>query len=158
MKKMAIPIVAVAFVALATTVRADDTDRDHRGYTNADLKGGYGCGVSGTLGGAPAVGTAQYHPQGDGTFSESVFTAQLNGVGICNYSLVKGTGLYNINPNGVGLAQFQYSLQEGSASSCPSTFSSHLSFVCSGEDANTCDLATLDSGVLLSGSCKKQSK
>jgi hypothetical protein len=122
MKKMAIPIVAVAFVALATTVRADDTDRDHRGYTNADIKGGYGCGVSGTLGGAPAVGTAQYHPQGDGTFSESVFTAQLNGVGICNYSLVKGTGLYNINPNGVGLAQFQYSLQEGSASSCPSTF------------------------------------
>ena len=39
-------------------------------------------------------------------------------------------------------------------------FNSHISFVCSGAkiSADTCDIATLDTGVLLSGTCKKQNK
>jgi len=43
---------------------------------------------------------------------------------------------------------------------CPGVFNSHISFVCSGAKitADTCDIATLDTGVLLSGTCKKQNK
>jgi len=127
------------------------------GYTNADINGGYGCNVSGTLAGAGIVATAQYHPEGDGTFSESVFTLNIAGIGVCQYSLEPGTGTYDVSANGTGLAQAVYSRQSGSAMSCPVVFNSHLSFVCSGAriTANTCDIATLDPGVLLSGTCKK---
>src|SRR5258706_1039532 len=103
----------MAMLALAGGAYAHDNG--HHGYTNADIKGGYGCGVSGSLGGATTVGTAQFHPQGDGTFSQSVLTVQVNGVGVCSYSLAAATGTYNINFNGTGLAQFQYTVQAGSA-------------------------------------------
>jgi hypothetical protein len=38
--------------------------------------------------------------------------------------------------------------------------SSHITFVCSGAvtTADTCDIATLDTGFLLSGTCKKQDR
>jgi len=106
------------------------------------------------------VGTAQFNPQGDGKFNESVLLVQLDGVGVCSYSLVAGTGTYNINPNGTGLAQFDYALQTGSATGCPPAFSSHLTFVCSGLPitASSCDIASLDAGILLSGVCRKQNK
>jgi hypothetical protein len=158
MKRLVSTLAVVVVLALTTGARAGENGR--KGYTNADIDGGYGCGVNGTLGGATTVGTAQFHPQGDGTFSESVLLVQLNGVGVCSYSLVAGTGTYDINPNGTGLAQFQYALQTGSATGCPSTFSSHLTFVCSGLPitASTCDIATLDTGILLSGTCHKQNK
>ncbi|MGA8381666.1 MAG: hypothetical protein WB710_11115 [Stellaceae bacterium] len=127
---------------------------------NADIKGGYGCNVSGNLSGADIVATAQFHPEGDGTFSESVFTLNIAGIGVCLYSLEPGTGTYNINPNATGLAQATYARQAGSAAACPAEFPSHLSFVCSGAEitANRCDIATLDTGVLLGGTCKKQNK
>ena len=108
-------------MALAFASGALAHDNGHHGYANSDIKGGYGCGVNGSLGGATTVGTAQFHPQGDGTFSQSFLTVQVNGVGVCSYALVAGTGTYNINPNGTGLAQFQYAVQAGSAAGYAST-------------------------------------
>jgi hypothetical protein len=59
-----------------------------------------------------------------------------------------------------GFAQTIYSLQTGSAERCAAEFSSHIAFVSSGAviTADTCDIATLDPGVLLSGTCKKQDR
>jgi hypothetical protein len=159
MKKVVSTFVMAALVGVAVCAQADER-RHPPGYTNADINGGYGCNVSGTLAGAGVVATAQYHPEGDGTFSESVFTLNIAGIGVCGYSLEPGTGTYDVSANGTGLAQAVYSRQSGSAMSCPAVFNSHLSFVCSGAriTANTCDIATLDPGVLLSGTCKKQNK
>src|SRR5271165_4918270 len=111
---MKIKYVASAFlttflIGAAVTARADG--QYPRGdYTNADIKGGYGCGVSGTLAGADVVGIAQFHPQGNGTFSASVFVLNIDGLGVCQYLLEKGTGTYDINANGTGVAQATYSL------------------------------------------------
>jgi hypothetical protein len=134
MKKVVSTFVMAALVGVAVCAQADE--RGHPpGYTNADINGGYGCNVSGTLAGAGVVATAQYHPEGDGTFSESVFTLNIAGIGVCGYSLEPGTGSYDVSANGTGLAQAVYSRQSGSAMSCPAVFNSHLSFVCSeGED------------------------
>ncbi|MGH7113434.1 MAG: hypothetical protein ACREE9_02965, partial [Stellaceae bacterium] len=103
---------------------------------------------------------AQYQPRGDGTFSESVFTLNIAGIGVCLYSMEPGTGTLDISANGTGFAQATYARQSGSAASCPAMFPSHIAFVCSGAKitANTCDIATLDPGVLLSGTCEKQNK
>jgi hypothetical protein len=154
MKQLVSAFVMAALVGLAVSARADE------GYTNADIKGGYGCNVSGTLASADTVGIAQYHPQGDGTFSEAVFTLHIDGIGVCRYEMEPGTGTYDVSANGTGLAQAMYSLQPGSAKRCPAEFSSHIAFVCSGAvtTADTCDIATLDTGVLLSGTCKKQDR
>ncbi len=150
-------LVLAALSGLAVSAQADEWAP---GYTNADIHGGYGCSVSGTVGGAGTVGIAQFHPQGDGSFSEAVFDMQIGGIGVCNYSLEQGTGTYDVTRNGTGLAQGVYSLKSGSASGCPTVFSSHLAFVCSGVGvtANTCNIASLDPGVLLSGTCTKQNK
>jgi len=150
--------VMAAIVGLAVSARADERHPD--GYTNADINGGYGCNVSGTLARADTVGTAQYRPEGDGTFSEAVFTLHIRRIGVCQYSLEPGTGTYDVSANGTGLAQAIYSLQTGSAERCPAEFPSHIAFVCSGAvtTADTCDIATLDTGVLLSGTCKKQDR
>jgi hypothetical protein len=158
MKQVVSAFVMAALVGLAVSARADKRHPD--GYTNADIKGGYGCNVSGTFASADAVGIAQYHPQGDGTFSEAVFTLHIDGIGVCLYSLEPGTGTYDVSANGTGLAQAMYSLQRGSAKGCPAEFPSHIAFVCSGAviTADTCDIATLDTGVLLSGTCKKQNR
>ena len=44
-----------------SSARADEHgDRSSRGYTNADIKGGYGCGVSGSLNGAGIVATRNF--------------------------------------------------------------------------------------------------
>jgi len=76
-------------------------------------------------------------------------------IGVCRYSLKQGTGTYDLSANGTGLAQLTYSLQPKSAKDCPAVFPIHLAFVTSG---TTCDIATLDTGVLLSGTCKKQDR
>jgi hypothetical protein len=159
MKHLVGTFVMTAVVCLAITARADGRD-PQGGYTNADIKGGYGCGVSGALTGAKTVGIAQFHPEGNGTFSASVFIVNIDGVGVCQYSLENGTGTYDVSANGVGSAQATYSLQTGSAQNCPAEFSSHLSFVCSGAEitASTCNIATLDPGLLLHGTCMKQNK
>ena len=159
MNKIVNTFVVAALVGVAISARADER-RHPSGYTNSDINGGYGCNVSGTLSGAGVVATAQYHPEGDGTFSESVFTLNIAGIGVCQYSLEPGTGTYDVSANGTGVAQAVYSRQPGSAMNCPTVFNSHISFVCSGAKitADTCDIATLDPGVLLSGTCKKQNK
>jgi hypothetical protein len=154
-------LVMAASIGLVVSAQADELgDRSSRGYTNADIKGGYGCGVSGVLTGADTVGIAQFHPEGNGTFSESVFVVNIDGVGVCQYSLEKGSGTYDVSANGTGFAQAIYSLQTGSAQNCPAEFSSHLSFVCSGAEitASTCNIATLDPSLLLHGTCTKQNK
>jgi hypothetical protein len=157
------PIVGVfvmsALMCLAITARADG-GRPDQDYTNSDIKGGYGCGISGALSGAQTVGIAQFHPQGNGTFSASVFVVNIDGVGLCQYSLEKGSGTYDISPNGTGFAQAAYSLQTGSAPNCPAEFSGHFAFVCSGPEitASTCNIATTDPGLLLHGTCTKQNK
>jgi hypothetical protein len=158
MKQVVSLFVMAALVGLAVSARADE--RHSNGYTNADIDGGYGCNVSGTLARAAAVGIAQYRPEGDGTFSEAVFTLHIRSIGVCQYTLEPGTGMYDVSANGTGLAQAIYSLQPGSAERCPAEFSSHISFVCSGSvtTADTCDIATLDTSVLLSGTCKKQDR
>jgi hypothetical protein len=159
MKYVASAFITTFLIGIAVTARADG-QYPGGGYTNADIKGGYGCGVSGTLSGADIVGIAQFHPQGDGTFSASVFVLNIGGLGVCQYSLEKGTGTYDISANGTGVAQGTYSLQIGSAQSCPAEFATHLSFVCSGAaiTANNCAIAALDPGVLLKGTCQKQNK
>jgi hypothetical protein len=112
--------------------------------------------VSGTLGRARAVGVAQYRPQGDGTFSEAVLGLNVGGLGVCLYTLKPGTtGTYEVRPDGTGQAQLTYSLQPKSAKGCPAEFPISLAFVTSG---TTCDIATLDPGVLLGGTCKKQDR
>jgi hypothetical protein len=161
MKHIVSTLVMAAIIGLVVSAKADEYgDRSSRGYTNADIKGGYGCGVSGSLTGTGVVATAQFHPEGDGTFSESVFTLNIAGIGVCLYSLERGSGTYDVNPNGTGLAQATYARQTGSATGCPAEFPAPLSFVCSGAKitASTCDIATLDPDVLLSGTCKKQNK
>jgi hypothetical protein len=157
MNKVVSTFVIVALVGVAVSARAEER---LPGYTNVDINGGYGCNVSGTLAGAGVVATAQFHPEGNGTFSESVFTLNIAGINVCQYSMEPGTGTYDVSANGMGVAQALYSRQPGSAMSCPAEFPSHISFVCSGAriTANTCDIATLDPGVLLSGTCKKQNK
>jgi hypothetical protein len=132
-------------------------------YNNADIFGGYGCGLSGSVSlGGPAtnvVGTAYFNPAGNGTFAASTITLNIGGVGTCNYSLVSGDGTYNISSNGTGLAQTLYNLQAGSATSCPPQFAGAFSFVCSeGQIPLTCNVATVDAtgSNLLSGTCKKQ--
>jgi hypothetical protein len=160
MKNIVCTFIMATIAGFVVSAQADEQgDRSSHGYTNADIKGGYGCGVSGSLTGAGVVATAQFHPQGDGTFSESVFTLNIAGIGVCLYSLKSGS-MYDVNPDGTGLAQATYARQTGSAMRCPAEFPAHLSFVCSGAKitASTCDIATLDPGVLLSGSCKKQNK
>ncbi len=97
MKPVLSAFVMAALACFATTARADG-GRPDQGYTNADIKGGYGCGVSGALTGAKTVGIAQFHPEGNGTFSASVFVVNIDGVGVCEYSLEKGTGTYDISP------------------------------------------------------------
>jgi hypothetical protein len=158
MKQVVSAPVMAALVGLSVSAGADAQQPD--GYTNANINGGYGCNVSGTLSRADAVGIAQYHPQGDGTFSEAVFTLHIHRIGVCQYSLQPGTGTYDVNANGTGLAEAIYSLETGSARRCPAEFSSHIAFVCSGAvtTADTCDIASLDDGVLLSGTCKKQDR
>jgi hypothetical protein len=158
MKQLVSAFVMAALVGLAVSARADAQEAN--GYTNADINGGYGCNVSGTLNHRDAVGIAQYHPQGDGTFSEAVFTLHIDRIGVCPYSLEPGTGTYDVSANGTGLAQAIYSLQPDSPRRCPAEFSSHIAFVCSGAvtTADTCDIASLDDGVLLSGTCKKQDR
>jgi hypothetical protein len=158
MKQVVSAFVMAALVGLAVSAQADE--RQSHGYTNADINGGYGCNVSGTLARAGAVGTAQYHPQGDGTFSEAVFALHIGNIGVCQYALEPGTGTYDVSANGTGLAQAIYFLQTGSAERCPAELSSHITFVCSGAvtTADTCDIATLDTGFLLSGTCKKQDR
>ena len=132
-------------------------------YSNANIVGGYGCGLSGSvaLGGPStnAVGTAYFDPAGNGTFAASTITLNIGGVGTCNYSLVSSDGTYAIKPNGTGLAQTLYNLQSGSATNCPPQFGGTLSFVCSeGQFPLTCNVATIDAtgSSLLSGTCKKQ--
>jgi hypothetical protein len=158
LKQLVRAFVIAALLGLAVSARADERDPD--GYTNADINGGYGCNVSGTLNRADAVGIAQYHPEGDGTFSEAFLTLHIRGIGVCQYSLEPGTGTLDVSANGIGFAEAIYSLQMGSAEPCPGEFSSHITFVCSGAviTADTCDIATLDPGVLLSGTCKKQDR
>ena len=158
MKQVVSAFVMAALVGLAVSAWADERNPD--GYTIADIDGGYGCNVSGMLARADAVGIAQYRPEGDGTFSEAVFTLHIDRIGVCPYSLEPGTGTYDVSANGTGLAQAIYSLQPDSARRCPAEFSSHIAFVCSGAvtTADTCDIATLDTGVLLSGTCKKQNR
>jgi hypothetical protein len=161
MKHIVSALVMAAIAGFVVSAQAGEQgDRPSRGYTNADINGGYGCGVSGSLNGAGIVATAQFQPNGKGSFSESVFTLNIAGIGVCLYSLEQGTGTYDISPNGTGLAQATYARQTGSAANCPAEFPAHLSFVCSGAKitASTCDIATLDPGVLLSGTCTKQNK
>ncbi len=161
MKHLITAFVMATLVALAVSARAwAPPNQDQGGYSNADMNGGYGCNLAGTLGGAGVVGTAEYHPYGNGTFIESLLTLQIGGIGVCQYALESGMGTYDITVHGTGSAHLVYSRVAGSATGCPSTFDSHLSFVCSGASvtANTCDIATLDIGVLLSGTCKKQNK
>jgi hypothetical protein len=107
-------------------VSAQGAERQSHGYTIADIKGGYGCNLIGTLGRAGAVGTAQCHFQGDGTLSESVLALHIGNIGVCQYSLEPGTGTYDVSANGTGLAQAIYSLQMGSAERCPAEFSSPI--------------------------------
>jgi hypothetical protein len=159
MKQVASAFVMAAVVGLTVSARADELAPS--GYTNADINGGYGCNVSGTLAGAgTAVGIAQYRPQGNGTFSEAVFVLHLGGIGVCRYAMKPGTGKLEVSANGTGLAQAIYLLQPKSNKDCPAVFSSHIAFVCSGSvvTADTCDIASLDAGVLLSGTCKKQNR
>ena len=78
MKHIANMLVMAGMVGLVVSAKAEEHgDRSSSGYTNADIKGGYGCGVSGSLTGTGVVATAQFHPEGDGTFSESVFTLNI---------------------------------------------------------------------------------
>ena len=65
MKHIVGTFVMTAVVCLAITAHADG-QHPQGGYTNADIKGGYGCGVSGALSGAKTVGIAQFHPEGNG--------------------------------------------------------------------------------------------
>jgi hypothetical protein len=153
MKQVVSAFAMAALVGLAAGARADEPLP--QGYTDADLNGGYACDVSGRLGGASAVGIAQYRPQGDGTFSGAALALNVGGLGVCHYSLSPGTGTYEVNPDGTGLARATYALQPGSAKRCPPVFPINLAFVTSGA---TCDIATLDKGVLLGGTCKKQDR
>jgi hypothetical protein len=104
------------------------------------------------------VGVAQFRPQGDGTFGAAVLGLNVGGLGVCLYALKPGTtGAYEVRPDGTGLAQVAYSLQPKSAKGCPAEFPIHLAFVTTGA-GGTCDIATLDPGVLLGGTCKKQDR
>jgi hypothetical protein len=159
MKSSLIALIVAATLGLGSAAHAGGLFT----YSNADIYGGYGCGLSGSvaLGGPSAnvVGTAYFDPAGNGYFSASTITLNIGGVGTCNYSLVSGDGTYNINPNGTGLAQTLYNLQSGSATNCPPHFGGTLSFVCSeGQFPLTCNVATVDAtgSSLLSGTCKKQ--
>jgi hypothetical protein len=150
---------AVLGLALGTARAQVASPFGNKGYTNADINGGYGCGITGTLGGASTVGTAQFHLNGAGDVTEGVFAVQINGLGVCDYALTSGT--YNIQPNGAGVAQFSFALEAPtSTTGCQPTFGSHLSFVCAGPliTASNCNIATLDPGILLSGPCTKQNK
>lgn len=153
----------IALIVAATFGFASAANAGFFTYSNADIYGGYGCGLSGSVSlGGPStnvVGTAYFNPAGNGTFAASTITLNVGGVGTCNYSLVSGDGTYNINPNGTGLAQTLYSVQSGSATNCPPQFGGTFSFVCSeGQKPETCNVATVDAtgSSLLSGTCKKQ--
>jgi hypothetical protein len=158
MKSWIIALITAAILAFGTAANAGLFT-----YSNANIIGGYGCGLSGSvsLGGPSAnvVGTAYFDPAGNGTFTASTITLNVGGVGTCNYSLVSGDGTYNIHPNGTGLAVTLYNLQSGSATNCPGQFGGTFSFVCSeGQFPQTCNIATVDAtgSSLLSGTCKKQ--
>jgi hypothetical protein len=154
MKQVVSAFVVAALVGPTIGARADEPQP--QGYTNADLNGGYACDVSGTLGRARAVGVAQFRPQGDGTFGAAVLGLNVGGLGVCLYSLNPG-GTYEVRPDGTGLAQVTYSRQPKSAKGCPTMFPIQLAFVTTGA-GGTCDIATLDPGVLLGGTCKKQDR
>jgi hypothetical protein len=152
----------IALIAAVTLACGTVAHADSYGYTNADIIGGYGCGLEGSvsLGGpyANVTGTAWFDPAGNGTFTASTIVLNIAGVGTCYYSLVKGA--YDINFNGTGLAKTLYKLETSeSATSCPSQFGGALSFVCSdGQLPRTCNIATVDptGSNLLNGTCKKQ--
>jgi hypothetical protein len=151
MKLVSSVFVMAALAAPAAGAWADELQP--QGFTNADLNSGYACNLSGTLGASQVVGVAQFRPQGDGTFGAAALRLHVGRVGVCQYSLIPGTGTYNISPNGMGLAQATYTRQPKSSSECPATFPIHLAFATSD---TTCDIATLDPGVFLGGNCKKQ--
>jgi hypothetical protein len=155
MKQVASAFAMAALVGLAAGAWADELQA--QAYTNADLNGGYACELSGTLGSAGAVGVAQFRPQGDGTFGAAVLGLNVGGLGVCLYALNRGSGTYEMRPDGTGLAQATYSLQPKSAKGCPAEFPISLAFVTTGA-GGTCDIATLDPGVLLGGTCKKQDR
>jgi hypothetical protein len=155
MKQVASAFAMAALAGLAAGARADEPQAQT--YTDADLDGGYACEVSGTLGSAGAVGVAQFRPRGDGTFGAAVLGMNVGGLGVCLYSLNPGTGTYGVRPDGTGLAQATFSVQPGSAGGCPGVFPIHLAFATTGA-GGTCDIATLDPGVLLGGTCKKQDR
>jgi hypothetical protein len=155
MRQVVSAFAMAALVGLAAGARADEPLPG--GYTDADLNGGYACDLSGTLGRARAVGVAQFRPQGDGTFGAAVLGLNVGGLGVCLYSLIQSTGKYEVRPDGTGLAQATYSLQPKSAKGCPAEFPISLAFATTGA-GGTCDIATLDPGVLLGGTCKKQDR
>jgi hypothetical protein len=150
--KQVVSVFVMAALA-GPVVAAQANELQPQGFTNADLNSGYACNLSGTLGGSQVVGVAQFRPQGDGTFGAAALRLHVGRVGVCLYALKPGTGTYDISANGTGLAQATYSRQPKSASDCPAAFPIHLAFATSD---TTCDIATLDPGVFLGGTCKKQ--
>jgi hypothetical protein len=156
MKQAASAFAMAALVGLAVGARADEPQQP-QGYTDADLNGGYACELSGTLGSAGAVGVAQFRPQGDGTFGAAVLGLNVGGLGVCLYALIPDTGKYEVRPDGTGQARATYAVQPGSAGGCPGVFPISLAFATTGA-GGTCDIATLDPGVLLGGTCKKQDR
>ena len=62
MIKVVSTFVMAALVGVAVSAQADER-RHPSGYTNADINGGYGCNVSGTLAGA-GIGGAIGHGKG----------------------------------------------------------------------------------------------
>jgi hypothetical protein len=155
MKQVVSAFAMAALGGLAAGAWADEPQA--QAYTNADLDGGYACELSGTLGSAGAVGVAQFRPQGDGTFGAAVLGLNVGGLGVCLYALTPGTGTYEVRPDGTGLARATYAVQPGSAGGCPGVFPIHLAFATTGA-GGTCDIATLDPGILLGGTCKKQDR
>jgi hypothetical protein len=135
----------------------DIADTVCQAYSCESSNGGYACDLSGTLGRARAVGVAQFRLQGDGTFGAAVLGLNVGGLGVCLYALTPGTGTYEVRPDGTGLARATYAVQPGSAGGCPGVFPIHLAFATTGA-GGTCDIATLDPGVLLGGTCKKQDR
>lgn len=157
MKSIATTLVFATAIAFASVAWAGPT------YTEADLVGGYACGLTGTMVSSTgttekAVGTGTIDLSGTGTFIASTMVVNVQGVGECNYKMdiTKSNG-DTFYPDGTGVATGTYLLTSGSG--CQSEILGIISLACAGgQFPKTCYVNTVDlhGKALLAGTCTKQ--
>ena len=149
MKNLAIALAIAGSLALAPNLagRAHaqaGPSASPSGFTNADIKGGYACGLTGALadivgnkvvGSTSAVGTALLVADGEGHITKSLISVEgFDANGPCFYSLLTAeSNTYNVDPDGVGTAFVFYVLGNTSAPKCstiPVDRSFRLSLAC----------------------------